>query len=177
MPTADPIDVNSPISEEMAKILGIQSEPGKPMPSMQSILAQKMAGNLKFFELMQQQTASQISEARSRIINRNKGAITDAQQGEVDTIAQILGMFPQFIQPVKITLATMVRWQKENQQLMDAYVSINPTKTLDLLGKFQEMLLAAVPKEYWPEALKKEAEASEAEVTGSAKTEAAPASA
>lgn len=163
-------DYSKPISAEVAKIMGITLDPAQPPPTMQDILNQRMAGNLRFFENSQAQTTAQIAEARARIINRNKGNVNPQQQQDIDQISTILGMYPQFIGPIKITVATMIRWQTQNQSLMDTYSALNPTKVLDLLGDFQNMLLKSVPREYWPEALRKEAEASEAAAKESAAT-------
>ena len=150
-----PLDFNKPISKEIADMFGIGYDPANPK-TMSDILQNQMAGSLKFLESNQKLNAAQIAAARSRLIDKNSSALNPEQQKSVEAISQILGLYPKFIDPIKITLATMVKWERQNESLMGTYSNLNPTKVLDILGNIQNELLSKVPVEYWPEELKAE---------------------
>lgn len=140
------------LTEEQAKQFGLAFDPENP-PTFASVIQSQYANSMNLLKTQQAVTMQQISSARQKIVDKvtNKGKLSPENEAKLAQLSKVMELYPQFIEPIYVYAATMVKWQRENDALMAVFTKDNPTHMLDMLGKIQSELRASVPYAQWPE--------------------------
>lgn len=144
---------DQPVSPQMAKMLGLQDYDPENPPMLSEILFAQLTTTNKQLEQNAAVNRARIQEKYNKILNRNESDLTPEQEADANQVREILGLYPRFITPIKLMLATLVRRELEVEGLLNAPHE-DPNAMLKLYDQIQELLMQQVPEHLWPESMR-----------------------